>query len=156
MTLNMAVEPLVRQGFAAAVARDAHASIAALQELQAKDDTTIRDAVTLATVICITALKDEHDGELPDGDQIRELGHAFESMERDWSAIDASTARVFFAAITGQDERGLLPADVYTRVVFVAGGWLLSSFGPDDEDWWVTLDNILVRLRDYPLPGQGV
>ncbi len=147
MTINMAVEPLVRQAFSAAVARDSDQSISALAAISAGGDHVTRDSIELATVVCVLAVLGLHEGQSPDTEQIRDLANSFAEMEEEWSGIDANQAQDFFAAISGKGTRQTLPPETYARVLFVAGGWLLSSFGPEDKNWWDSLDELLTLAQ---------
>jgi hypothetical protein len=139
--VNFTVEPLVRQAYAAAVARDVDASAAALEAMgdQAKD------CVVLAVVIAIHLVGPVDVPE--DEEYLLELAGEFGDMEAEWAGITTDDALLFLRGITGQGGLRDLEQATFIRVPFVLGAWLLSAFGPAEQDWTERLDEVLQKIK---------
>ena len=146
MQINMSVEPLVREAFAASLGSDPQRSIAAVQAMADGGDQVARDSVTLATMIASMALLDLSDGEAPDEDELQELSQSLVEME-EWAGLEPSDALSLLQALSGETDRTILPPETYLRVIFIAGAWLLAAFGPEERTWYDYLDQILTRIE---------
>lgn len=146
MQVNMAVEPLAREAFAAAVGRDIDRSIAATQAMVDGGDAVFDDSLNLALTVATFALFDIHGGERPDDDELRELATSFVEMNG-WASFDEKTALTFLTALADRAPvEGIAPETV-GRIVFVMGAWLLGAFGPDEQTWYMYLDQILNTIE---------
>jgi len=145
--LNMAVEPLVREAFAAAVARDPGRSAEALRAMADGGDATVQDSVNLATLVAAFALRDLNGGQRPDDADLQRLAGSFVEMN-EWAEFDPDTVRSVLTALADQRSvEGELPAQEVARLIFVLGVWLMAAFGPDERHWWQYLDQILDALE---------
>ena len=154
MQINFAVEPLVREAFAAAIGRDIDRSIAALQAMAKDGEDVIRDCVTLATAISSTALLDISGGQAPSIDELRQRAAQLVDMQA-WANITELDAHALLCALAGHTDRSVLPPETYIRVIFAAGAWLLGAFGPLERSWYAYLDEILTRLETNELTEDG-
>jgi hypothetical protein len=146
MQINMSVEPLVREAFAASLGNDPQRSAVAVQTMADAGEQVVRDSVTLAGLIATTALLDLFEGEAPDQDQLQTLSGSFVDMEK-WAGIEPSEALTLFRALAGETKRPILPPETFTRIIFIAGAWLLAAFGPAERTWYDYIDQILTRLE---------
>ncbi len=153
MQINMSVEPLVREAFAASLGNDPQRSVRAVQAMADGGDQVVRDSVTLATMIASMALLDLSDGEAPDEDELEELSKSLVEME-EWASIEPADALSILQALSGETDRSVLPPETYLRIIFIAGAWLLAAFGPTERTWYDYLDQILTRL-EAGSAGQG-
>ena len=153
MQINMGVEPLVREAFAASLGSDPQRSAAAVQAMADGGEQVVRDSVTLAGAIATTALLDLFDGEAPDEDQLRKLATSLVTME-EWAGIEPHEALTLLQALSGETQRPSLPPETFTRIIFIAGAWLLAAFGPEKRTWYDYLDQILTRLEAGSEPGR--
>ena len=151
MSVNMNVEPLVREAVAAGIAADPDRCAEALRAmLTTGGEEAVGDSVHLGLAICYYALLDLHGGQRPDDEQLTDLARSFVEMNG-WAGFDADEALAFLTALA--DTRpvdDVLPAEVSTRLVFVMAGWLLAAFPPEDREWTDFLDDILDRLESAP------
>lgn len=147
---NLAVEPLVREAFAAGLSKESERMNTALAAV-AEDDQTFGDCLNLGVAISAIALKDRYNGR-PGGEQVADLARWFvEALGHDWG-IGEADARTHLEALA--DGRGV-PADTTTehaletfvRTVFVVGAWMLASWAAKDARWWDYLDRILDTIE---------
>jgi hypothetical protein len=142
MQINMAVEPLVREAFGAALGQDIDRLIAVGQDMAKGGEQVTRDTINLAGAVTAFALFDLHGGAGPEDEQSRELASQFVEMN-EWADFDAETAYIFLSGLSNQrDIREILPPETVARLVFVIGAWLLAAFGPEDRHWYTYLDQI--------------
>lgn len=146
-TMNMQVEPLVREAFAAAIGSNPKRSFDALQAMADRGDGTVGDCIALAGAVATVAMFDLFAGKAPTDDEVAELGDQLAEMEA-WADLDVPTARKLLSVVAMKVEDPELPSDAYIRLVFVAGAWLLASFGPEERTWYDYLDEILARLEN--------
>lgn len=144
--INLKVEPLVREAFAAAIGRDPRRSMEALQKMADKGENTVGDSISLAGTIATVALLDLFAGQAPSDAELAELGEQFAQMEA-WADLEVTTATNLLRVVAMREDDPLLPSDAYIRLIFVAGAWLLGSFGPEDRTWYDYLDEILARIE---------
>jgi hypothetical protein len=146
MQINMAVEPLVREAFGAAVDQDIDGSIDAIKKMIDRGDAGVQDSVNLATAVATFALIDIHGGRRPSDEELRDLAGSFVEMES-WARFDAETALTFLTALADQKSAEGLTPETVGRIVFVMGAWLLAAFGPDERSWSMYLDQILSTIE---------
>ena len=149
MQINMAVEPLVREAFGAAVGQDIDRNIVAMKNMVDRGDAGVQDSLNLAGAVATFALFDIHDGERPDDEQLHDLAKSFVEMES-WAAFDEQAALTFLTALADRTSVDGLPSETVTRLAFVMGAWLLAAFGPEDRKWYDYLDQILNALESAP------
>ncbi|MBO0871050.1 MAG: hypothetical protein J2P15_21065 [Micromonosporaceae bacterium] len=147
MKIDERVEPLVREAFAAAIARDADRLTEAVTAIAAAGDQTATDAINLALKITAYALLDIHEGFTPDQEQIHDLAKDFCEME-EWAVPDEAAAVKLLTALgnVSSVEAVLRPEEIAV-LLFVLGAWLLTAFLPDDKHWPQYLDEILDDLE---------
>lgn len=154
MKVNMSVEPLVREAFAATLAQDVDRSEAALRAIADAGEQAAQDAVNLAGAVSAFALFDLHDGECPDDDQLGKLADSFVDMAA-WTDIDRATALAFLTALADQRPvSSVLPPDKTAWTSFNVGVWLLAAFGPEDRKWYTYLDQILKSIETAQNEGR--
>jgi hypothetical protein len=146
MQVNMAVEPLVREAFGAAVGQDIDRSIAATKKMVDQGDAGVQDSINLAGAVATYALFDLHGGQRPDDEQLRDLAKSFVEMES-WAGFDEKTALTFLTALADRTPAAGLTPETVGRIVFVMGAWLLAAFGSEDRKWYDYLDQILSAIE---------
>lgn len=149
MQINMAVEPLVREAFDAAVAYNTDLSVTAIQAIVDRGDADFDASLNLAAAVVTFALFDIHGGERPDDDQLRELAQSFVEAN-EWSGFDEETTVTFLAELADGTSVETLSQEAVGRLVFAMGGWLLETFHPDEQTWHTYLDEILKALESAP------
>jgi hypothetical protein len=149
MRIDGRIEPLVREAFGAAVARDADRFRAALTAIGSAGDSVASESVHLALVIDTYALLDIHQGAKPDGAQLRELGREFCEMEK-WAVPDPAAVTPFLEALANRSPvEEVLPPEQISVLVFLVGAWLLASFLKNNQNWTDYLDSILDGLEAH-------
>lgn len=149
MRIDSQIEPLVREAFGAAVARDADRFRAALTAIGSAGDAVASESVNLALIIDVYALLDIHQGTKPDSAQIRELAKEFCDMEG-WAAPDEASATAFLESLANRSRvEKVLPPEQVSVLVFLVGAWLLASFLKNNQQWTEYLDNILDGIEAH-------
>jgi hypothetical protein len=149
MRIDSQIEPLVREAFGAAVARDADRFRAALTAIGSAGDDVASESVHLALIIDTYALLDIHQGTKPEDAQIRELGKEFCEMEQ-WAAPDQAAATAFLQSLANRSPvEEVLPPEQISVLVFLVGAWLLASFLKSNQNWTDYLDNLLEGLEAH-------
>jgi hypothetical protein len=147
MKIDKAVERRVREAYARSVTEEPDKFDSAMTNL-AHDDESLGRALALAFAIDTGALLSIHHGQRPDDAQLQHLAGNFAETQA-WSGIDKSAALTFLTAIA--DVRlptEAMPVADATYAALAIGGWLLSSFLPDDGSHWNNfLDLILDQLE---------
>lgn len=151
MTVNMQVEPLVREAIAASLAADPGRCADALKAMmRAGGEDAVKDSVHLGLAICYQALLELHGGR-PDDEQLEELSQSFVEMNA-WADFDQNVVLRFLIVLANQTPvDDVLPAEESTRLVFVMAAWLLAAFPPEEREWTEFLDQILDRLESAPV-----
>jgi hypothetical protein len=149
MRIDSQTEPLVREAFGAAVARDTGRFRRALKAIGSAGDNVASESVHLALIVDAIALHHIHQGAMPDSAQIRELTKEFCEME-EWPAPDESTASAFLESLANQSPvEKVLPPEQVSVLVFLVGAWLLASFLKNNQHWNDYLDNILDSIEAH-------
>jgi hypothetical protein len=145
--IDAQVEPLVRDAFGAAIARDSDRFSAALTAIASAGDEAANAAVNLALKIAAYALLDIHDGSRPDEEQILDLAKSFVEMEA-WAAPEEPAAVTLLTALgAGMSVDAVLAPEQTSVLVFLLGGWLLAAFLDGDKHWPDYLDDVLDELE---------
>lgn len=144
--LNLQIEPLVREAFAAAIGSDPARSMNALQAMADSGLDTVRDCIALAGTVATVALFDLFNGQKPTDNELGELAEQLTEMEA-WAQFEGTAARDLLSVVAMREDVPELPNDSYMRLIFVAGAWLLASFGPMERTWFDYLDEILARIE---------
>ena len=139
------IEPLVREAFAACVARQASRFNDALEAISGLGDEATVDALTLATSIDLYALLAIHEGTKPDAGQIDYLVTEVTRSEV-WAKLPEGNARELLQALADNRTTALGAGDL-TEAVFVVGAWLLSAFLPEGKEWADFLDEVLDAIE---------
>jgi hypothetical protein len=147
---NLAVEPLVREAFAAGLSKESERMNTALAAV-AEDDQTFRDCLNLGVAISAIALTDRYNGR-PGDEQMPDLARWFvEALGQEWGISEAD-ARAHLEALAnrrdiGADATTEHAMDTFVRTVFVVGAWMLASWADKDARWWDYLDQILDTIE---------
>jgi len=153
MKVDRAIEPLVREVFASAVAEDPEWFERALEALADRGDAVSREALGLAAAIDSAALFLLHGGQRPDTEELERLASEVVQSES-WIEISTDAVSRFLRALVGDGPSmsEVLPIGDLAVVDFVVGAWLLAAFLPEDKTWTDFLDQVLVALEKEPSP----
>jgi hypothetical protein len=150
MKIDSTVEPLVREAFAASVAGEPKRFETALDAIASRGDEVTSHALALALAVDHMALLAVHSGQRPDDTQMDYLAQGLAEDAQDWApSVTSDAARSFLDSVADATPTPLSAGDL-AELAFGAGGWLLSSFQPDDKKWTQFLDEILNVLEAAP------
>lgn len=144
--IDPTLEPLVREGFAAVVARDADRLKLAIEAIP---DEGVEGALRLGAAVDAYLVRDLI-AEDPTASELDEMADNFVSME-DWFPLGDLSAHSFFQRIGGGGD-AQIDAGQFALLIFLTGGWLLSAFLPDGKNWFEYLDEVLGVLDHSVIP----
>ena len=150
--VDVKIEPVVREAFAAAVRRD---SARFEQALKAIPPGEAEAALKLAFGIDSFLARDIFDAP-PTTEDMNELANEFVAMES-WFPASELPATQFFRMLGGiRDDNPPDPSQL-ALLCFLVGGWLLSAFLDEtsDQDWVDRLDEVLEAIDRLPGTTDG-
>ncbi|GAA3621851.1 hypothetical protein GCM10022223_43480 [Kineosporia mesophila] len=148
MRIDPAIEPRVREAFAASVAEQPERFDEAIRALGDNDD-DLRRALELAFNVVAAAAFAIDGGLAPTEERLTYFAEAFSKTQSSWSGVDQAAALSFLRAVTsGQDPLEVMTAGDAAYTAHALGGWLLSAFPRGEGLRWVDfLDGVLNGLE---------
>jgi hypothetical protein len=142
------LEPLVREAFAAAVARDPERSATALAAMGDQAP----EGVLLAVAVDIEALRAEVDGRDATAHQLfQHLALEMATIE-EWAQFKAADINNFLLRIYGLPEAQPVDPLLTVRMAFVVGAFLMVSYTPITP-WYKYLDKIIQQIEEGSTPN---
>jgi hypothetical protein len=144
------VEPLVREGLAAAISQDGDRFAEAVKDIADRGDEFFQEAVALTLAICAGTLITLHNGQRPGDEQLVYLARTVTGDE-EWAGLEEPKTLTFLTALADRqavDEK--MSVTDMTTLGFVVGGWLLAGFLPEGKEWEELLDEVETWLEAMP------
>lgn len=147
MDIEPQIEEHVREAYRAVIGKDGNRLVEAFRGL---GDDDFRTAVHYGVLVIASVLNG-----LPGGwtdAQLREVAGRLVGSESDWVDLGApgDVAAVLTAAAKGDLRFPGAPSQDLVGTIFVAGGYLLTSYRADGQTWWEHLDDVWAALLAAP------